>query len=321
MQGYIFEMVNIHSDSKSSTSASTSIPSSPAPLLSVCIPAHNEAGNIGRTIDAVASTLRAAQIPFEFVIANDNSKDNTEEVIRSKMAEGIPIRMVNRRPPGGFGRAIRSCLAHFQGEVVVIVMADLSDDPQDIVRYYHKINEGYDAVFGSRFIKGSIVKDYPTTKLIANRIGNKLIQLLFRTEHNDLTNAFKCFRADAVRSLLPLLSSHFNITIELSIGLLIRRHKIATIAINWYGRTWGQANFKIKELGRRYFATLFKLYAERIFIMDDVLAEHSIKLERLHQNDNTKEQLVTNIDANGEIFKQIIQAPYEASALRINAAN
>lgn len=315
MQGYIFKMADIYSNNRSNSSS----PIDQAPLLSVCIPAHNEAGNIGRTIDSVASTLRAAQIPFEFVIANDNSKDNTEQVIRSKMSEGIPIRIINRRPPGGFGRAIRSCLAHFQGEIVVIVMADLSDDPNDIVKYYHKINEGYDAVFGSRFIKGSIVKDYPTTKLIANRIGNKLIQLLFRTEHNDLTNAFKCFRADAVRSLLPLLSSHFNITIELSIGLLIRRHKIAIIPINWYGRTWGQANFKIKELGRRYFATLFKLYAERIFIMDDVLAEHNIKLERLHQSNDSREQLVTNIDASGEIFQEIVPSPFEADLLRASA--
>jgi dolichol-phosphate mannosyltransferase len=154
-------------------------------------------------------------------------------------------------------------------------MADMSDDPHDIVKYYRKINEGYDAVFGSRFLPGSVLKDYPIVKLIANRVGNKFIQILFKTKYNDLTNAFKAFRTDALRSVMPFYSSHFNLTIEMSLALLIRGFKITTIPINWYGRTWGKANFKIRELGRRYFATLMKVYAEWLFIHDDVMAEFS----------------------------------------------
>jgi len=265
------------------------------PVLSVCIPAYNEEGNIGKTVDIIDKTLTEADIPFEFVIANDNSKDNTENVIRGKMDSGVPIRLINRVPPGGFGRALRSCLSAFRGDIVVIVMADMSDDPDDIVKYYHKINEGYDAVFGSRFMKGSVLKDYPFMKYLANRIGNKLIQLLFRTEHNDLTNSFKAYRASAVRSILPLYSSHFNLTIEISLGLLIRDFKIARVPISWYGRTWGCANFKIRELGRRYFATLFKVYAERLFIHDDVLAEHQVKLERINDTAFKSETVISSV--------------------------
>ena len=194
------------------------------------------------------------------------------------MEQGIPVRLVNRTPPGGFGRAVRSCLEHFQGDLVVIVMADMSDDPQDIVRYYNKINEGYDAVFGSRFMRESVVTDYPKVKLLANRIGNKGLQLLFRTNHNDLTNSFKIYRAEAVRSVMPIYASHFNLTIELSLGVLVRNFSVARMPINWYGRTWGRANFRIKELGRRYLATLLKIYAERIFIHDDVIAETGVRL-------------------------------------------
>jgi dolichol-phosphate mannosyltransferase len=274
----------------------TAPPTDPgAPLLSVCIPAHNEQENIGRTIDAIATTLTAAAIPYEFVIANDNSTDGTGKVIEERMAQGQPIRMVERTPPGGFGRAIRSCLENFRGDIVVIVMADLSDDPNDIVRYYHKINEGYDAVFGTRFVKGSVVKDYPRVKLIANRIGNKLIQLLFRTEHNDLTNAFKVYRANAIRSLMPLYASHFNLTIEISLGLLNRGFKIASMPINWYGRTWGSAKFKIATLGRRYLATLMKAWAERRFIRDDLLAEHRRTMARLQHLAETEDRVTTNV--------------------------
>jgi dolichol-phosphate mannosyltransferase len=265
------------------------------PSLSVCIPAHNEEENIGPSIEAIADELARNEIPFEFVIANDNSKDGTERVIRSYMERGFPIRLVNRRPPGGFGRAIRSCLDHFRGDVVVIVMADLSDDPKDIVRYYHKINEGYDAVFGSRFVKGSVVRDYPRVKLVANRLGNKLIQLLFWTNHNDMTNAFKAFRADAIRSLQPLLASHFNLTIELSLGVLIRGFKVASMPINWYGRTWGSAKFNIRTLGRRYLATMMKAWAERRFIHDDLMAEHGKKLAHIHRRTEVEDEVVSNI--------------------------
>ncbi len=251
------------------------------PVLSVCIPARNEEGNIGKAIDAISETLRTEGIPFEIVIANDNSSDNTAKVVRGKMAAGIPLRLINRRPPGGFGRAIRSCLEHAQGDIIAIMMADLSDDPKNLVDYYRVICSGYDAAFGSRFISGSVVTDYPRVKLVANRVGNKLIQLLFRTNHNDLTNAFKAYRGDAIRSIMPFYASHFNITIEISLGLLMRGFSIASLPINWYGRTWGSAKFKIRELGRRYFATMLKAFAERLFIHDDLIAEHEVKLLRL----------------------------------------
>jgi dolichol-phosphate mannosyltransferase len=268
------------------------VPLGNRPLLSVCIPAHNEEGNIGRTIDVIHQTLEEAAVPHEFVIANDNSKDNTEEVVLDRLSSGVPVRLINRTPPGGYGRAVRSCLDHVQGEILVIVMADLSDEPKDIIKYYDKLCEGYDAVFGSRFRKGSVVKDYPRIKYLANRLGNKLIQALFRTRFNDLTNAFKGFRTEAVRSVAPFYSSHFNLTIEISLSLLIRDFRIAEVPINWYGRTWGRANFKIATLSRRYFATLLKIYSERIFILDDVISEHDVKLEEIKPYAKPREQII-----------------------------
>jgi dolichol-phosphate mannosyltransferase len=95
---------------------------------------------------------------------------------------------------------------------------------------------------------------------------------------------------------MPLYSSHFNLTIEISLGLLIRDFKIAKMPIAWYGRTWGRANFKIRELGRRYIATLAKLYAEKLFIHDDVLSEHEVKFTRINDSEARRETVVTNID-------------------------
>ncbi|BDA79157.1 polyprenol phosphate mannosyl transferase 1 [Leptospira kobayashii] len=243
--------------------------------LSIIIPAYNEEENIIPTVSQIVPFLKQDKIPFEIVIVNDNSKDKTPEKVKELQKSYPEVKLVSRTAPGGFGRAIRTGLENFTGDVVVIVMADLSDDPEDIVRYYNKIQEGYDCVFGSRFRNGSVVKEYPIVKYYVNRIVNSFLQLLFLTRHNDLTNAFKAYRASVIKNIHPLHACHFNITIELSLSALIRDYKIASIPINWYGRKWGQSNLKLRAMGRRYLATLLKIWFERLLILDDLLAEKS----------------------------------------------
>lgn len=245
-------------------------------VLSIVIPAYNESKNITPTITTIWQALKSEKIPHEFVIVNDNSSDDTREVVSHLKKEINAIRLINRHPPGGFGRAIRTGLSNIKGEYVVIVMADLSDDPNDIITYYNTLEKGNDCVFGSRFMRGSIVKEYPRVKLFVNRIVNKVLQLIFLTEHNDLTNAFKAYRAEVIRDILPLHAAHFNITIELSLSALIRKYRIAKVPINWYGRKWGQSNLKLSAMGRRYLATLLKIWFERLLILDDLHAEKSV---------------------------------------------
>ena len=157
--------------------------------LSIVIPAYNEQKNIVKCISELEATPRDKhQIPHEIIVVNDNSADNTESVVRAEMAMNTAIQIVTRTPPGGFGRAVRSGLEVVKGDIVVIYMADLSDSPDDVVAYYRKIREGYDCVFGSRFIKGSEVQNYPPVKLVVNRIVNRCIKVLFWTRFNDLTN-------------------------------------------------------------------------------------------------------------------------------------
>ncbi len=242
-------------------------------LYSILIPAHNEENNIYDTVTELASELRKENIPFEIVVVNDNSVDRTEEIVESLKRE-IPELVHVRNPmPPGLGRAIRSGLKHVKGDVIAIVMADKSDDPVDVVRCYRKIEEGYDCVFGSRFRKGSKVVQYPKVKYIANRIVNKFLQVLFLTRFNDLTNAFKVYRRHVIESISPLQASHFNITIEMSLSALIRRYKIAEIPISWYGRTWGQSNLRLREMGRRYLCTMLMIWFERLLILDDIIVE------------------------------------------------
>jgi dolichol-phosphate mannosyltransferase len=245
-------------------------------LLSVVMPARNESKNLGPTVTELIEALDAARIPFEIVVVNEGGDPATQEVAEALRAARPEVRVVPGARISGFGRTVRAGLDQVRGDVVVIVMADRSDNPRDVVRYYAKIEEGYDCVFGSRFRKGSHVSNYPFAKLVVNRLVNTMIQLLFWTRFNDLTNAFKAYRREVIVECGPYASSHFNLTIEMSLSALIRDYHIAEIPIDWIGRTWGASNLSIGQMGRRYLSVLLKLFFERILIADDLLAERLV---------------------------------------------
>lgn len=265
--------------------------------LSIVIPAYNEENNIVTCLHDLTATLRDQhRIPYEIIVVNDNSKDETERAVRAEMAADPSIRLVNRTPPGGFGRAVRSGMEAVRGDVVIVYMADASDSPQDVVAYYHKIREGYDCVFGSRFIKGSKVRKYPLVKLIVNRIVNKSIQLMFWTRFNDMTNAFKAYRTAVIRDCGPYRACHFNLTLEMSLGALIRDYQIAQIPISWSGRSWGSSNLRLGEMGRRYLSTLLMMLFQRHLIADDLIADRLASNLAYHHQLHDLEERIKNVE-------------------------
>jgi dolichol-phosphate mannosyltransferase len=254
--------------------------------LSIVIPAHNEQDNIRACLhDLHEAVVIGARLPCQIIVVNDNSNDETaERVTDFALAHpDLELQLINRAPPAGFGRAVRAGLEAVTGDAVVIYMADRSDDPHDVLLYYRKLEEGYDCVFGSRFVRGSTVTDYPRVKLIVNRLVNWFMQLLFWTRFNDLTNAFKAYRTYVIHDGGPFYSSQFNITIEMSLAALIRRYQIAQVPISWHGRTWGSSHLRLRQMGRKYLCVLLKVLAERWLISDDLLAEklaHNRRYER-----------------------------------------
>ena len=278
--------------------------------LSIVIPAYNEEKNVARTLEELRRVVRDEHgLPHEVIVVNDNSRDDTQQVILSVQQEYPEVRLVNRRGPGGFGRAIRSGLDAVQGDVVVICMADLSDDPRDVVAYYEKICEGYDCVFGSRFIRGSHVENYPWLKLIVNRVVNTGIRLLFGTRFNDLSNAFKAYRTSVLRDCGPYRSSHFNITLELSLSALIRNYNICQIPIRWYGRTWGASNLRLREMGRRYLCTALTFFFQRMLIRDDLLAERLADAQRRQQPDDMETRLARLESLLADVDRELLTQP------------
>jgi len=245
--------------------------SPPARLrLSAVIPARNEEVIIRRSVEELRDELRREGIEYEIVVVDDNSTDGTTAIVDEMAREDRGIVAVHRRSNGGFGRAIREGLTRVTGDTVMLVMGDGSDDPKDVVAYHRKLEEGYDCVFGSRFIPGALVRDYPPHKLFVNRIANQFLRVLFMTRHNDLTNAFKGFRKHVIDAVQPLLSCHFNITIEIPLKAMNRGFSVATVPIRWYGREAGVSKLKIREMGRKYLFIALYVWLEKWLLGDEV---------------------------------------------------
>ena len=241
-----------------------------APLkLSLVIPAHNEAEGITATLRAFSERLRVEAIPFELVVVDDHSTDGSERVLASLCEEIPELRRVTNPRSGGFGHAVLAGLETFTGDAVCIVMADASDDPADVVTYYRTLSEGYDCVFGSRFVRGARVVDYPMHKLLVNRLANTFIRVLFAIRLNDVTNAFKCYRREVIQGCSPLLSKHFNLTVELPLKAMVRGYSYAVVPINWYNRTTGVSKLKIKEMGSRYLFIVLYVWLEKLLSRGD----------------------------------------------------
>jgi len=230
--------------------------------LSVVMPAHNEEGSVGATVEGIAAALEREQIEYEVLVIDDGSEDSTAEVVAA-IAENNPrVRCHPSHHEKGFGMAIRAGLDLFEGDAVVIAMADASDDPEDVVRYHRLLEDGWDCAFGSRFMPGAQVHDYPRLKLTINRLANWFIRILFRHRYNDTTNAFKAYRREVIETVQPLLSKHFNLTVEIPLKAIVRGHNYQVIPISWTNRTSGVPKLAMREMGSRYLFIVLYVWLE-----------------------------------------------------------
>jgi dolichol-phosphate mannosyltransferase len=244
---------------------------SPLNLLSIVIPARDEEGCIQSTIEHLHLELRLQNVPHEIIVVDDGSTDQTWQILQDLQKKTPEVRPVqNTGEQGhGFGMAIRCGLKAMRGDAVVIMMADESDDCRDVVRYWQELNNGMDCVFGSRFIKGGGVIDYPWFKLMLNRLANFFVRVMFGISLNDTTNAFKAYRRTVIQGCEPIIAKHFNLTVELPLKAIVRGYSWKAIPITWRNRRTGVAKLKVKEMGSRYFFICAYVWLEKYFSRGD----------------------------------------------------
>ena len=241
--------------------------------LSVVIPAHNEADSVAATLRATGAALEAAGIDYELLVIDDHSRDGTAAVVASVAASDPRVRCHRNHHDRGFGFAVRAGLDLFEGDAVAVMMADGSDDPADLITYHRLLEEGYDCAFGSRFLRGSQVTDYPRLKLVINRLANWVIRALFRHGYNDTTNAFKAYRREVIETVQPLLSNHFNLTVELPLKAIVRGHSYGVVPITWRNRRAGDSKLSIQEMGSRYLFIVLYVFLEDHLSRGDYLRD------------------------------------------------
>jgi dolichol-phosphate mannosyltransferase len=220
--------------------------------LSVVIPAHNEVESIGETVESTVDELERAGIPYEILVVDDASGDGTADAVGAIAEHNPNVRCLRSHLPPGFGYAVRAGLGAYAGDAVAIMMADLSDSPRDLVLYYRVLEQGYDCAFGTRFGAGGQTEGYPLFKLIVNRFVNAGIRFLFQQGYNDTTNAFKAYRRHVVDQIQPLLSAHFNLTVEMPLKAIVRGFNYAVVPVSWRNRRSGVSQLQLHEMGSRY---------------------------------------------------------------------
>jgi dolichol-phosphate mannosyltransferase len=234
-------------------------------LLSIIIPARNEEGCICSTVEHLHLELRLRNVPHEIVVVDDGSTDRTWELLTNLQSGLTQLSPIRNEGSHGFGRAIILGLDRMKGDAAVIMMADESDDCRDVVRYWQELNQGWDCVFGSRFVKGGGVIDYPKIKLLINRLANYFLKTLFAVRLNDTTNAFKAYRREVIDGCRPLISPHFNLTVELPLKAIVRGYSWTVIPITWRNRRTGEPKLKLREMGSRYLFICLYVWLEKYF--------------------------------------------------------
>ena len=230
-------------------------------MLSIIVPVRNESENLDEVFNYFNKNLK--NIKFEVIFVNDFSSDETFQKASEIAKRNTNFKVFDNKKKG-LGGAINLGIVESKAEFVSIMMADRSDDINDLIRYHDIISsEGYDAILGSRFMKNSKVLDYPLQKLILNRIFNSFVRIIFWNKYNDYTNAFKIYRRNVLLEIMPLISESFNIFLEIPLKIISRNYKYKVISINWMGRIKGKSKFKIKELRSKYLFTLIYCFIEK----------------------------------------------------------
>jgi dolichol-phosphate mannosyltransferase len=243
----------------------------PAPLqlYSIVIPARDEQDSLPGTVQDIYDTFTHEGVPHEIVVVDDGSRDGTWAVLQGLKSRIPTLAPVQNLGLNGFGRAVVCGLNHIKGDACAIMMADASDSPADAVKYWRLLNQGYDCAFGSRFVKGGEVVDYPRVKLMVNRLANFLVRIGFNIALNDTTNAFKAYRRTVIEGCRPFLAPHFNLTVEIPLKAIVRGYSWTVMPISWRNRKYGEPKLKIKEMGSRYFFICAYVWLEKYFSRGD----------------------------------------------------
>lgn len=212
-------------------------------MLNIVIPVYNEGGNIIKLFDQISKEIHT---PVELIIVYDFDEDNTVLVVKQNVNKyKFAIRLEKNLYGKGALNAIKTGLFKSTHDVILVIMADLSDSLEIVDKMYCKIQEGYDVVCGSRYMKGGKQIGGPLLKKTFSRIAGVSLHYLIGIPTHDITNSFKMYTKKLIDSVRIESDGGFEISMELTVKAYLNGFKITEIPSYWYDRTDGQSNFKM----------------------------------------------------------------------------
>ena len=219
------------------------------PELTVVIPVYREGEAARAVIEAVAARLA---MPHEILVVYDEPSDPTVPVV-TEIARRYPaVRPLHNTLGRGPALALRAAFAAARGTAVVVTMADASDEPDDIVRMYAKLGEGFDLVAASRYMPGGRQEGGPWVKGMLSRLAGRSLHALVGLPVNDATSAFRMYRKSLLDSLRLESSAGFELALEITVKAFLGGYRLAEIPTVWRDRVHGRSNFQLVRWLPRY---------------------------------------------------------------------
>lgn len=211
-------------------------------LISLVVPVYNEADNIIPLLEAVRSGVNGEH---ETLIVYDFEEDTTLPPAREFGNDYPQLRLVHNTIGPGVLNALRAGLSAARGDVVVVTMADLSDDVTQVDQMASAVRSGTDVVAGSRYMKGGEQIGGPPIKSILSRMAGLSLRWLTRIGTHDATNNFKAYSRDLVDSVTIESGSGFELGLEMATKAHIGGYRIEEIPTTWRDRTAGESRFQV----------------------------------------------------------------------------
>ncbi len=226
--------------------------------LTIVIPVFNEKENICYLISNLKKTIKKWKYKTEVLLVNDGSTDGSDKILEGERGKNDFIRVIHHGKNMGFGAALKTGYRNAYGRIVSTMDADLTHNPNEILKFLETINGGYDIVIGSRYIEGGKMVDVVWYRRLVSDMSRLLIRVLFNMPIKDVTNGFRGVKRDVVNSL-DLKSNSFNILPEMVVKARKRGYKITEVPMTLTKRKFGVSKMNPLKDYTKEIVTLFKL--------------------------------------------------------------
>jgi SAM-dependent methyltransferase len=226
--------------------------------VSVVAPCYNEEMNLRPLVDALIQMY--GDYIHEIIIVNDNSTDRTGDVAREIAVEELRVKVVERKPPGGVGRALRDGYAAATGRYILTMDSDFLQIVPELRDLFDVVAAGHDGAIGSRFSHDSVLMNYPFLKILCNRSFHLLVNLFLPCRIRDISNNLKLYRAEILKNL-DIEQDHFAANVETGLKPILSGYDVREVPISWINRTidMGSSSFKIVKIAPNYFVEFLSI--------------------------------------------------------------